>query len=64
MDTRGCMLDHGDMARRWSNISNARAPTGNNDHEKALMKSQRYDSMICANQGVQLVRSEQEASAI
>jgi hypothetical protein len=46
------------------NISNARAPIGNNDHEKALMKSQRYDSMICVNQGVQLVRSEQEASAI
>jgi hypothetical protein len=46
------------------NISDARAPTWHNDHEKALVKSQRYDSMIGANQGVQLVRGEREASAI
>jgi hypothetical protein len=30
------------------NIGNARAPTGHNDHEKALVKSQQYDSMIGA----------------
>jgi hypothetical protein len=40
------------------NISDARAPTWHNDHEKALVKSQRYDSMIGANQGVQLVRGD------
>jgi hypothetical protein len=30
------------------NISDARAPTWHNDHEKALVKSQRYDLMIGA----------------
>jgi hypothetical protein len=30
------------------NIDDAWAPTGHNDHEKALVKSQRYDSMIGA----------------
>jgi hypothetical protein len=28
------------------NIGDAQVPTGCNDHEKALVKSQRYDSMI------------------
>jgi hypothetical protein len=28
------------------NIGDARAPTRHNDHEKALVKPQRYDSMI------------------
>jgi hypothetical protein len=28
------------------NIGDAQVPTGHNDHEKALVKSQRYDSMI------------------
>jgi hypothetical protein len=30
------------------NISDAQAPTGHNGHEKALVKSQRYDLMIDA----------------
>jgi hypothetical protein len=34
------------------NISDARAPTGHNAHEKTLVKSQQYNSMIDMNKGV------------
>jgi hypothetical protein len=46
------------------NISDARALTGHNDHAKALVKSQLYDSMIGANQGVHLGKSEWYATLL